>query len=287
MSHRRRTNAELEAIDCAIVEYARTLRPIANRQIFYQCVVAGIIEKTEAASKLVSRRCTLLRESGRLPWSWIVDETRSLYHAPSWNGISTLLNSAAAQYRRPLWNDLPDRVVICIEARGALGSVRPVADRWNVRVMPTGGFNSATWTHQLANIASDHDGVVHYYQLGDYDPSGTAISRSLERKIREYAREDAQIVFERIALTRHQVDDWDLPTKPLSAVKASHPHARKFDDDRTVELDALSPHDLRALIEAAITRHITAEHRAAIEIEAESERSQLTAFIDRMTSGEL
>jgi hypothetical protein len=284
---RRSTKAELAAIDAAILEYARALRPIANRQLFYQCVVAGIVEKTEAASRLVGRRCTLLREAGRLPWSWIVDETRSLYQVPSWPGISTLLNSAAAQYRRSLWDDLPDRVVICIEARGALGSVRPVADRWDVRVMPTGGFNSATWTHELAEIASEHDGVVHYYQVGDYDPSGTTIGRSLERKIREYASDDAQIAFERIALTRDQVDAWNLPTKPLSAAKASHAHARRFHDDRTVELDALSPADLRTLIETAIKRHITDEHRVAIEAEAEAERSRLYALVDRLEGGEL
>ena len=52
------------------------------RQVFYQLVVRGVIEKTEAEYQgTVIRLLTEMRLDASIPFDWIVDESRSkAYH---------------------------------------------------------------------------------------------------------------------------------------------------------------------------------------------------------------
>jgi hypothetical protein len=51
--------------------------PQSVRQVFYQLVTRGIIEKTEAEyQRTVIRLLTEMRLDGQVDWEWIVDESR-------------------------------------------------------------------------------------------------------------------------------------------------------------------------------------------------------------------
>jgi hypothetical protein len=63
---------------------------------------------------------------------------------------------------------------------------------------------------------------------------------------------EADITFERLAVTERQVADWRLPTRPT---KKSDSRAKRF-VEFSVELDAIPPGDLRALPEQTINRHL-------------------------------
>ncbi len=57
---------------------------------------------------------------------------------------------------------------------------------------------------------------AYIYHLGDFDPSGVNAGEKIEETLRELAP-DAEIYFERIAVTEEQVADCELPTRPTQA----------------------------------------------------------------------
>ena len=82
---------------------------------------------------------------------------------------------------------------------------------------------------------------------------------------------------ERLAVTPEQIAAWSLPTRPP---KKTDPQAAVWGERPAVELDAIPPDRLVALVEGAITRHVDArrwEVEKAIEVE---ERRGLLALVD-------
>ena len=73
----RRTKADITAIRDVILAVIREDPPMTVRQVFYQLVARGCIEKSEAQYQgTVIRLMTEMRLSGDLPYSWVVDESR-------------------------------------------------------------------------------------------------------------------------------------------------------------------------------------------------------------------
>ena len=75
---------------------------------------------------------------------------------------------------------------------------------------------------------------TYIYHFGDLDPSGVDAARDIEAKLRRYAP-DAEVHFERPAVTREQVEEWNLPTRPT---KQTDTRAKKF-TGTSVGLDAI------------------------------------------------
>ena len=96
----RRTNAELDLIDQAIIDSVATEHPVSLRGVFYRVVSAGAIEKTEAGYNVVGRQLIKLRTSGRVPYSYITDGTRIMRKPATWSHLDEMLEDAAASYRR-------------------------------------------------------------------------------------------------------------------------------------------------------------------------------------------
>ena len=95
------------------------------------------------------------------------------------------------------------------------------------------------------------DKPAYIYHFGDLDPCGVDAARDIEAKLRRYAPE-AEIHFERPAVTRAQVEEWNLPTRPT---KMTDTRAKKF-VGTSVELDAIPAAKLRELVRECIERHV-------------------------------
>jgi hypothetical protein len=91
--------------------------------------------------------------------------------------------------------------------------------------------------------------------------------------LRRYAA-DAEIHFERPAVTRQQVEEWSLPTRPT---KPQDPRAKKF-VGTSVELDAIPAAKLRQLVGECIERHVDKQQLALLRIAEESERQLLSRW---------
>lgn len=93
--------------------------------------------------------------------------------------------------------------------------------------------------------------------------------------LREFAC-NAEITFERVAVTHDQIRLLHLPTRPT---KATDSRSRNFDGE-SVELDAIDPLTLRGMVRECIERHIdkgALERTKAMEA---MERDSLIRWID-------
>lgn len=275
----RRSDAELAAIDNAIIEAISTEHPVTLRGVFYRVVSAGVIEKTELAYRTVSRELLKLRRSGIVDYADITDGTRDLAAWRTWDRLGDMLADAAASYRRALWNDQPDHVLLFTEKDAISGVIRPVLAQWDVPMGVLRGFASESFTWLTANyirLAIGAGQNVYVYQLGDHDPSGVSAWEVFIRGIRGFLGDDAGLVrFERLAVLPGQITALGLPTRPT---KPADPRTAKFVGE-SVEVDAIPPTELRRIVDDAITSHIDREALRLTRIAERSEREILTNMI--------
>ena len=88
---------------------------------------------------------------------------------------------------------------------------------------------------------------------------------------------DAEITFERIAVTPEQIADWDLPTRPT---KLSDTRSKNF-GEISVELDAIEPNQLRTLVQKAIELHLPPDQFEILKAAEQSEREIISRLVGR------
>jgi len=151
-----------------------------------------------------------------------------------------------------------------------------IAKKYNVPVFPTKGFSS--WSMFVEDIKE----LVEYFRrdkklivlvLSDLDPSGKHIENDYVNKFDFMFRElgfKMPDVIEKIALTRKQVEKYNLP-----AVKKEYKNKGVLD---IWELDALNPRDLRSVVKEAIEKHIDLEQMHK-DIETEAKEKENLQFL--------
>ena len=71
------------------------------RQIFYELVNRGVIEKTEAQyQQTVIRLLTDMRINGELPFAWIVDHSRQRRVTRTYDSMAEAVEDTATFYRK-------------------------------------------------------------------------------------------------------------------------------------------------------------------------------------------
>jgi hypothetical protein len=135
----------MAVIRSAMLGIARKNQPQNNRNLFYSLVSAMVIQKLEPEYKnVVLRLCLKLRESGLIPWEWIVDETR-FYSAPTtYTSARDALRATAIAYRQSLWTTGDINVQVWCESLSAAAVVKPVTHKWDVRLYPLVGIARTT-----------------------------------------------------------------------------------------------------------------------------------------------
>ncbi len=233
-------------MDGALARIVAQIAPATVRQVFYQAVVRGLVPKDEAKGyKLVQRRLVKLRERGEIPYGWITDNVRIVRGHNRYGGPDDYAQVAAEFYRRDYWADSP--------------------------------VNVEVWLEKDA-LAADHirrDGRTTYvYLLTDFDPSGLGIADTVARELVRRSG-PVEVVVERLAVNRAQVDKWSLPTRPT---KATDSRAAKFTREHgtgSVELDAIPPATLRALVRGSIERHMDPDALRVMKLAELQERDVL------------
>jgi hypothetical protein len=233
-------------------------------------VTKGVIAKTEAEYKTVVRLLGNLRREGRVPFDWVADNTRWMRKPNSYQGIGHLLRDTAALYRRDLWQNQSEYVEIWLEKDALSGVLYDVTSSYDVPLMVTRGYPSLTFLHASAESIAAEDKPAHLYYFGDYDPSGVDIPRKVESTIREFAPH-AEIEFERVAVTQAQITHMGLPTRPTKKTDSRS----KYFGEESVEVDAIPPATLRAMVETRITQHIDKKALGVLRKAEESEKQWL------------
>ena len=274
ISRRRSTKAEVRRRRDRLYDIVEAMEPMTVRQVFYQATVRDIVEKSESGYTKVQTDLVLLRKAGVLPYGWLTDSTRWQRKPRTFNGVQEALDATAALYRKSLWADADSYVEIWLEKDALAGVILPVTAMYDVPLMVARGYASLSFLHSAAECISDLDVPAHIYHLGDFDPSGVDAGIKIELTLREMAPE-AEIQFERLAVTPGQIAKWDLPTRPT---KASDTRAKSF-GEVSVELDAIEPDALREIVRKAIERHLPAERFEVLKAAEASERELIRRFV--------
>jgi hypothetical protein len=271
----RRTKAAITDIRTAIYEIVKANQPMTVRQVFYACVVADLIDKTEAEyNRTIGRLLTEMRRAKVIPYSWISDNTRWMRKPTTYDSIKSAVEATAKHYRRNLWIEAPVYVEIWCEKEALAGVLIEETQVYDVPLMVARGFASESYLYSAAEKITAVGRPTYIYQLGDHDPSGVWIARTIESGLRRMAP-DAEIHFERIAVTPDQITAMSLPTRPTK--RDGNTHAKNFAGD-SVELDAIPPLELRRLCREAIERHVDKTKMQVLLTAEQSEREFLTSW---------
>jgi hypothetical protein len=270
----RRTKTAIQDLRQHLFNVVAEIQPATVRQIFYQMVSRGLIEKTEAAYKnTVVRLLTDLRVEGELPFHWIADNTRWMRKPKTHSSLESAMQHTAEAYRRSVWDQQEVYVEVWLEKDALAGVLTDVTVPWDVPLMVTRGYPSVSYLYTAAETIIAQNKPTYLYYFGDYDPSGIDIPRNVESRLREFAP-DAEIHFERVAVNQQQIEELNLPTRPT---KKSDTRSKGFEGE-SVEVDAIPPDLLRSLAENFIIQHIDDHQYEVMQIAERSERKVLEMF---------
>jgi len=184
------------------------------------------------------------------------------------------VNLLAQAYRRSVWDNQHAYVEVWTEKDALAGVLLDITEKWDIPLMVSKGFSSLSFLHSAAeNIAAQGKPSFIYY-FGDHDPSGLMIDRQIEKRLRQFAPE-AEITFERVAVTPEQIVVMDLPSRPT---KTKGTHAKGFAGDST-EVDAIPPATLREIARECILRHVDQRAYGVLLMAEEGERETLNAYL--------
>jgi hypothetical protein len=273
----RATKAEVEARREALLDIIEAGRPMTVRQVFYQATVRGLVEKAESGYGKIQTDLTRMRRAGELPYNWLADNTRWQRKPRTFSGVEEALKATAAFYRKNLWADADCYVEIWLEKDALSGVIYPVTSMYDVPLMVARGYASLSFLHTAAEYIDSLDVPAYIYHLGDFDPSGVNAGEKIEETLRELAP-DADIYFERIAVTPAQINAWDLPTRPT---KTSDTRSKGF-GNISVELDAIEPNTLRNLVQETIEQHLPQKQFKMLKAAERSERDIISRLVGKM-----
>ena len=268
----------MAAIRDAILDVIDDDPPMTVRQVFYQLVARGVIEKTERQyQKTVIRLMTEMRLSGTLPYDQVVDESRHVRITQTYDNIRDAIEQTADFYRRSALAQSDAYVEIWSEKDALAGAMTDVCDEYDVPLMVSRGMPSLTFLHgsaQEIKRAADHGKRSFIYQFGDHDPSGVLIPQTIARHLTGMCKRlgCSPPTVKRVALTEAQIRRYRLPTRPTK--RDGNTHADNFVGN-SVELDALPPRTLRDIVRKVIEQHVSPRQTEALRAAEDSERKLL------------
>jgi hypothetical protein len=263
----------------AMYARAKAAQPITGRGIGYKLFISGLIPSmARPEMQRVYRLLKEARELDRIPWEWIVDETRAIERTSTWDNPAAYARCVARSYRRDFWNQQPVRCEVWSEKGTVRGVLDPVLDHYAVGFRVMHGFSGATTIHEVAQDDDGRELIVLY--VGDFDPSGMFMSElDLPDRLSDYGGD--HITLRRIALTREHVND--LPSFPATD-KRKDPRYKWFRTnygDSCWELDAMDPNHLRHCVERAIEELIEPVAWQRCEIINQAERESLKTILEK------
>lgn len=259
------------AIRTAVLDLTTAYERMTVRGIFYKLEGTGIVPKTVGGYRSVQQQVLRMRREGLLDWSFIADGTRWQRLNPIYDSAEDALSSTIRAYRHNLWSSQALRVEVWLEKETLADLIFPVTDAWRAPLMVTRGQTSDTYVHGAASFVKDaHDYGIEtlILMLYDSDSYGRSAAHKVEEKIRDYS--GVPVECRLIAVTDDQIEEWNLPTRP-----------DKVEDRSVVELDAIPPEKLTALIENTIIAVIDADAWRVEKAYEDSERELLLRLVER------
>jgi hypothetical protein len=219
-------------------------RRITLRQLYYRLVADGTLANVDSSYKGLSRETARARRSRTFPR--LVDRTRRVERLRAFDSPDEASEWLREQYRRPRTEGQEHNVYLAVEKDALAGLLWDWFGELGVGIVAVRGYSSESLCELIADEAAEDGRPTMMLYAGDFDPTGEDIPRDLAERLN-------RVRVERIALTREQVEHFDLPPQPG---KRSDSRSARFELEHgrlvQVELDALAPDDLRALYQEAL-----------------------------------
>ena len=141
----------------AILEIVEERKPLTVRGVAYALFVRNLIPSMAVGqTQRVSRITVEMRERGTLPWEWIVDDSRRVRSAATWDDPNLIIEAAVSGYRRNNWQEQPTIVEVWTEKSTVEGVLAPVLDDLGVNFQVMKGFGSLTAVKRAAVELEPH-----------------------------------------------------------------------------------------------------------------------------------
>lgn len=253
-------------------EFEEQQPPMTVRQMFYRMSAQGVVPKTENGYRTVQNALKVMREQRAIPYGWLADHTRWVRKPDTYTGLTDMLTQSRQLYRRALWHDQPSYIEIWLEKDALAGVVGAITAEFDVPLYVTRGYPSLSYLYEAAESLKGIDKPIYLYHFGDYDASGKDAARAIREGLERFG---AEFHFREVAVTRWQIANLGLQTRPA---KASDPRAAAW-GEVAVELDAIPPAELRAMVRATIEDHIDKAELARLQAIEVQERATLDRVI--------
>lgn len=257
------------------------------RQMFYRLVSPPyqIIPITRSAYVGFDKQLVTLREQGEVSDNVFVDTGRRTEGGDSYEWgedeyfkrtISDIQNEAD-YFTKSYWDNQEYNLIVVLEKDALSRLVKTATDPFKVALAVGRGYSSRTQILQILEKIDDYEKKHKILYLGDFDPTGLDIERSLLERIRNET--DWSIDSERIGLTFDQAKD--LPPNPTKKADTRTQDYRNKYGDQCWELDALEPNDLIDLVKTRIREHIDTAEWNEVKRHEQATRQQLKEKFER------
>lgn len=244
-----------------ITEYTDKL---SIRQIYYRLVVNNEIVNNRSQYVYFDKVLTIARQKDLVLADYFEDDTRKIYHKtyinyPLW-GFTEIINERidnvkthypAFDYNECLFQD--KITVILLEKRTLRRIFESALGNYPHILVVGGGFNSFSQMLEARKLMIDDNREMNLYCFGDFDDSGLLIQNTFLNQMRKYLKIHFNNVT-RVALTKNQIEEYQLPTNPSK--KTTH---SKYNLPYFVELDAFEPKILKDLVKECIDKNFVPE----------------------------
>ena len=275
------TEALLVQIDAVLDEY-RAYMPLTIRQIFYRLVGAHGYVKTKKSYTRLHETLNTARRAQRVPMTAIRDDGGQKIEPFSWADEDEFLRSykAAAQTLRLDRQEGQEvRLFVMCELAGMAPQLANTVEDYGITVLSSGGFDSVTEKHRLAQeLVDGDDPVIEVLHIGDHDPSGAHMFLALAEDVTAFAEAlsgspSLSLTFTRLAVIPDQIEALNLDTAP-----AAEGDNRAFEGE-TCQAEAIPPDVLADILRAAVEDRIDQTIRDDL---LEREREIRESLVERL-----
>jgi len=277
-----KTQTLLDQAQLVLDEY-RQYWPLTIRQIFYRMVGAHGYDKSEAAYNRLCHHLANARRARVIPFDAIRDDGVTTYRRDHFDDRDDFLSHVRRMGERYTRNKLSAQdihIEVWCEAAGMLPQIDDVSAPYSVKAYSSGGFDSLTAKKDLADRIVRVCKPAIILHLGDCDPSGEDIFNSVAEDVTAFVQADrphglVTVEFHRIALTKQQVAEYDLPTAPA---KSTDTRSKNWEGG-TCQLEALPPDVIAEILKDALWKHID-PHQYLADVEAQkTDREAITRLL--------
>ncbi len=251
---------------------------VTLRQLFYRLVSAQLIPNTTSAYKVLSKRTAEARRDGEFPD--LIDRGRAIHRPTAWDSPEQILTAAHRSYRRDRTEGQDVSIYVGVEKAGLVIQLESWFGERGIPILALGGYSSQSYIEDIKKDVAEQGRPAVLLYAGDFDPSGEDIDRDFVERAGCWR----DVV--RVALTREQVDEHELP---MNVGKVADSRAASFVERHgellQVELDALPPETLRAVYEEALALYWDDDaYRRTLKREA-AERDTLSKVVASTSRG--